>query len=74
MSHDDPTFGEAPPGVDPLLAIHALEIQTLLGYHDTSCYDPPSSHDPGVEDLWDCPPCVERFIERARNVLGGGLT
>jgi len=48
----------------------ALDIGTLRGYHDSSFADPPSYHEAGVSDLWDCPQCVEQFIGRAAEVLG----
>jgi len=52
----------------------ALDIETLRGpYHDASFLDPPSYHEelPDDASLWDCPQCVERYIERARRALGG---
>ena len=54
----------------------AIDIEWLRGYHDSSFLDPPSYH---IEDikvegsiwntLWNCPMCVEKYIERVESLI-----
>jgi len=54
--------------VGPL--IESVNIETLRQYHELSFADPPSYHyAQPISDLWNCPQCVERYMERSRQVL-----